>query len=144
MTQKSSKKNFQRLVVIASGLALVGSSVILLIEALLNGDNQQSPTAQTNNNTSPIEQLKAQAQGYEKILEREPNNANALQNLVQIRLQLQDYQGTIAPLEKLIELYPQDAQLPQILTVVKQRVQEQKQPNKQSPTIPTTKPNSSP
>jgi cytochrome c-type biogenesis protein CcmH/NrfG len=132
MPQKSNKKNLQRLIVIASGLALVGSSSVLLIEALFS-DRQQSSSSQQNTSMAAIEQLKEQAKGYEAVLKREPNNSAALQNLAKIRLNLQDYQGAIDPLEKLVKLYPQDTQLPQLLTAVKQRAQEQKQQGSSAP-----------
>jgi predicted Zn-dependent protease len=132
MSKKSSNKTFQRLIIIASSLALVGSSGVLIIEALLSDRHQSS--SQTNTNTAAIEQLKAQAKGYERVLEREPNNSAALQNLAKIRLQLQDYQGAVAPLEKLVELYPKETIFQQLLTQVKQSIQEQKQ---QSSNLPT-------
>jgi tetratricopeptide (TPR) repeat protein len=71
--------------------------------------------------------------GKSHILEREPNNSAALQNLVKIRLGLQDYQGAVAPLEKLVELYPKEAIFLQLLTEVQQRIQEQKESVNQSP-----------
>jgi cytochrome c-type biogenesis protein CcmH/NrfG len=120
MSQKSSaQKLFQRIVIIASSLALVGSSVFFLIEALISTSSESDPQP-LDSNTS-IEQLKAQATGYEKVLAREPNNAAALQNLAKIRLQLQDYQGAIVPLEKLVQLYPNEPQLKQLLTAVQQQ-----------------------
>ncbi len=133
MSKKSSNKTFQRLIIIASSLALVGSSAFLLIEALFS-DRQQSSSSQTNTNATDIEQLKAQAQGYEKVLEREPNNSAALQNLVKIRLGLRDYQGAVVPLEKLVKLYPKEAIFQQLLTEVKQNIQEQKELIDRSPT----------
>jgi hypothetical protein len=67
MSKKSPNKTFQRLIIIASSLALFGSSAFLLIEALFS-DRQQSSSSQTNTNATDIEQLKAQAKGYEKVL----------------------------------------------------------------------------
>jgi cytochrome c-type biogenesis protein CcmH/NrfG len=131
MSQKSSaQKLFQRIVIIASSLALVGSSVFFLIEALISTSSESDPQP-LDSNTS-IEQLKAQATGYEKVLAREPNNAAALQNLAKIRLQLQDYQGAIVPLEKLVQLYPNEPQLKQLLTAVQQQTRS-KQPQNSYP-----------
>ena len=70
-----------------------------------------------------LEQLQAQASGYEKVLAREPDNINALSALIQIRLQTGDLEGAIAPLGKLIEIYPEDPNLVALQAQIKQELE---------------------
>jgi len=55
-------------------------------------------------NEQALQQLQVQENGYEAVLEREPNNENALEGLVQTRIDMKDYEGAVKPLEKLVEL----------------------------------------
>jgi predicted Zn-dependent protease len=80
-----------------------------------------SPQAAKNN-------LKQVAQGYEKVLEREPDNPTALQGLAEVRLKMGDLSGAIAPMEKLVKLYPQETQLKQLLDAIKYQVKTGKKP----------------
>lgn len=66
--------------------------------------------------------LEAEASGYQKVLEREPNNETALNGLVKIRLQQKDLQGAIAPLEKLAKLHQEQTEYTILLAQVKQQV----------------------
>lgn len=69
-----------------------------------------------------ISQMKVQSQGYEAVLEREPDNQIALQGLVQVRIQMNDLQGALAPMEKLVKLNPDKAEYKALLEGIKQRV----------------------
>ncbi|MFM1841672.1 MAG: hypothetical protein RLZZ490_405 [Cyanobacteriota bacterium] len=61
--------------------------------------------------TSPVgTPLENQALGYQLVLEREPDNQNALQGLLEIRLQQEDLAAAIAPLERLGQLNPDQVQ----------------------------------
>ncbi|MDJ0897716.1 MAG: tetratricopeptide repeat protein [Xenococcus sp. MO_188.B8] len=127
------KKLLQRILVVVFGLAFVGSTGAVIIGSLLRKDTSvaNSPVAET---VSPLEQLQAQAKGYEKVLAREPNNINALTSLVQIRLQTGDLEGAIAPLDKLVEMYPEDTNLVALKAQIKQELE--KRSNESEETIP--------
>lgn len=86
----------------------------------MNASQQPQSKAKT---PAPAEasQLDAQERGYEKVLEREPENQFVLQKLVDIRIQKNDLQGAITPMEKLVKLNPDNAQYKALLEVIKQR-----------------------
>lgn len=70
----------------------------------------------------PTSDLEAQARGYELVLEDEPDNQTALRNLLRVRRELGDVEGTIAPLEKLAELNPTQPEYTILLAQAKQQV----------------------
>lgn len=71
-----------------------------------------------------LTKLEAEANGYQKVLEREPNNNTALTGLLKIRLQQKDLTGAIAPLEKLAKLNPEQTEYLTLLAQAKQQVQD--------------------
>jgi cytochrome c-type biogenesis protein CcmH/NrfG len=52
------------------------------------------------------QELQKKIQGYQIVLEREPENRNALEGLAEAQIQLGHTQQAVATLEKLVELYP--------------------------------------
>jgi tetratricopeptide (TPR) repeat protein len=137
MAEKSSqKKVLQRILVLGSGLAFLSSSIVFIVNSLFSGNTTSNP--QTNNptgtTTSVQQQLLAQAQGYEKVLAREPDNVLALNALMKIRISLGDLQGAIAPTKKLIKLYPQETRFQEILTAIEKAIAEQKKQPSPQPT----------
>ena len=123
MSEQSGKKIFQRFFLIASGLVFLSSSGVFLVRLLLNPATN-SPQSVSSANTSNEEQLRNAEQGYLQVLTREPNNPLALQGLVDTRLKLNDLAGAIAPMETLIELYPQEENLKALLEVIKQQAKQ--------------------
>lgn len=128
------RKQLQRLVIILFGLAFIGSTGFAVIGSLFNRDNTVADTA-TNNTAAPsaTEQLQAQARGYAKVLEREPENVTALSGLVQTSIQTGNLEAAIPPLQKLIELYPEDTQLTNLLTEIEARLPQQTPAPKATP-----------
>ena len=118
------KKLLQRILVVVFGSAFVASTGAVIIGSLLSREPAAAnyPAAEPAN---PLEQLKAQADGYEKVLAREPNNLNALYALVQIRLQTGDLQGVIAPLDKLLTMYPEEPNLVALRVQIQQELANQ-------------------
>ena len=68
--------------------------------------------------------MEAEASGYQKVLEREPNNDTALNGLLKIRLQQKDIASAIAPLEKLAKLHPQQTEYSTLLAQAKQQIED--------------------
>lgn len=92
-----------RIVLAFSAIALLGVSVL----PYLNTPNNVPPSV--NASASPDaqrKQLEDQVRGYESVLQREPENPNALRGIVDAKRGLNDIAGTVAPLEKLMKLNP--------------------------------------
>ena len=101
-----------------SALPLVGS-VVEGKQLAKNANNETIVLSQQE-----LTKLEAEASGYQKVLEREPNNNTALTGLLQIRLQQKDLQGAIAPLEKLAKLNPEQTEYANLLAQAKQQLKD--------------------
>ncbi|MGA1621230.1 MAG: tetratricopeptide repeat protein [Synechocystis sp.] len=132
----STKVIVQKIFIIASGISFLGMMTLPMLNIFKGEANAPPPSNASAPNQPPNAEEQAKiaaiAEGYAKVLEREPDNPNALQGLVEARLQLGDLPGAIPPLEKLTELYPEQEPLKQLLTAIKQEVEQS-----QTPTPPT-------
>ncbi|XTZ10250.1 MAG: tetratricopeptide repeat protein [cyanobacterium endosymbiont of Rhopalodia yunnanensis] len=116
------QKPYQKIVVIISGLALLGVMILPISRSI---DQSPYPSA-ISTNSSQQEKLQVLADGYEQVLKREPQNTTALQGLIEARLQLKDLKGAIVPMEKLVKLFPEEEELATILKTMKQELEIQK------------------
>ena len=121
MSQNTSPKPIQRILVILSGLAFAGSSVVGMAQLFTNTSQKTQNTPTTEAGSKNLK-LKEQERGYELVIKREPNNQLALQGLVQTRLQMNDLKGAVEPMEKLVKLNPDNPQYKALLAGIKQRV----------------------
>lgn len=122
MSDKSDKRLWKQVFVILSSCAFLGMMAFPLT-ALFRNPSQPSPAANSQaSNPSAAEQIQAMEKGYEAVLEREPNNPVALQGLAEVRLKMNNLEGAIDPLEKLVKLYPEEEDLKTLLTAIKQQV----------------------
>lgn len=121
MSQSTSQKPVQRIFIILSALAFIGSTVFGLVGLFGSAFQQPKQDAKTVEVKSRESQLQAQEHGYESVLQREPENQIALQGLVQIRLQKNDLPGAVAPMEKLVKLNPDKAEYKALLNGIKER-----------------------
>ena len=71
-----------------------------------------------------LTKMEAEASGYQKVLEREPNNDTALNGLLKIRLQQKDLESAIAPLEKLATIHPEQTEYGTLLAQAKQQLKD--------------------
>ncbi|AFY77858.1 hypothetical protein Ple7327_2572 [Pleurocapsa sp. PCC 7327] len=101
-------------------LALISFSILPLVSSIaqearvLNGSSSKSTQAE--------KALETKALGYQLVLEREPDNQNALEGLLEVRLQQGDLKKAIEPLEKLARLNPQQTDYTILLAQAKQQV----------------------
>jgi predicted Zn-dependent protease len=136
---KSSKKSIiQKVFIVGSGLAFLGMMTLPMLDMFKEAPEQ---TQATSPNTNPQEQLNKIADGYEKVLKREPNNPTALQGLAEVRLKMNDLKGAIAPMEKLVALYPEETKLKGLLDAIKQQVKTSKAPSSVGQPAQPTQPN---
>ena len=127
------RKQLQRLLIIVFSLAFIGSTGFAVLGGLFSRDATTAEnSATTTEEASVTEQLQSQARGYAKVLEREPENPTALTGLLQISLQTGDLDSAIAPLKKLIELYPEKTELASLLTKIEAELAKKPEPTTQS------------
>jgi len=127
-------KTFQRALTLILGIGFAGSTLAITLSSIFSQNNNNT-ASNSNAPTDAValeEQVKLQASGYEKVLEREPNNLAALNGLAQIYLQTGNLEKAIPPLEKLVKFYPQQQEFAEILQIIKQ--QQAQKPNSQSGT----------
>jgi predicted Zn-dependent protease len=122
---KSIKSIAQKIFIVGSGLAFLGMMILPMLNMF---KEPTAPTQAASSNVESKEQLNKIAGGYETVLKREPNNPTALQGLAEIRLKMNDLKGAIAPMEKLVQLYPEEKKLKSLLDAIKQQVKTGKAP----------------
>jgi tetratricopeptide (TPR) repeat protein len=105
---------------------MIGALLIFSIAPLVSSIVQQS--RMDNAAATPLDansrRLEAEALGYELVLEREPNNVNALQGLLENRLRQGNLKDAIAPLERLSQLIPEQIEYTLLLAQTKQQLQD--------------------
>ncbi|MEC4986319.1 MAG: tetratricopeptide repeat protein [Oscillatoria sp. PMC 1068.18] len=117
----SDKKNFQKIIILLSATAFLGSTIVGIYSMVAGNTRQQVEAASTTQTDSLEQQLAEQERGFERVLEREPENQFALQGLVDTRLKMEDFEGAIAPMEKLVELNPEQQEYQALLTAIEQQ-----------------------
>ena len=118
MSSSQDKQSKQTWILVVLGLIVIAFVGVSILPFLANRDQPQQATNGANQQQQ--EELADQARGYEAVLEREPDNENALQGLLEIRLQQGDVEGAIAPLEQLADLNPEQEAYRILLAQAKQ------------------------
>lgn len=106
-------------VLIVAIAAFAGFALILPLSRAFQDNNHQATSSSSNGTQSSS--LADQARGYELVLEREPENELALRELLRIRIEQEDLEGTIPLLEKLVDLHPDRTEYAVLLAQTKQQ-----------------------
>ena len=118
LSTKRARQTKQRVMLVSSllfFLATTGFTMMNVFSAALN------PADISTNQSTVEDPLVQDIKGYELVLQREPENQVALEGLVNARLQMDDIEGAIEPLEKLIALNPDRADYKALLTQLKEQ-----------------------
>ncbi|MDJ0599507.1 MAG: tetratricopeptide repeat protein [Crocosphaera sp.] len=125
-------KSYQKIIVIVSGFALLVSMTIAGF-SFRQTPSSSYPEGNSETALSPEERLKSMIEGYETVLEREPDNPTAKRGLeealrafIATQIQAQNLEQAIPPMEKLTALVPDNQEYQEILVQMKQ-AQEQAQ-----------------
>ena len=100
--------------------ALLAVSLVPLIQSGSPGGSNNA--ASTPTETERLAELEGRANGYELVLQREPDNQAALEGLVEARIGLGDLEGAAEPLARLAELNPQEPRYAVLLAQTKQQL----------------------
>ena len=106
---QNKKKFWQKAIMFIGAGSFLATALIPIVGGIAGSFNK-SPTEDVavTEQAVLLEQLQQREAGFEEVLSREPNNPNALQGLTRARLEQGDLEGAIAPLDQLIELFPED------------------------------------
>jgi len=123
MTDSSDQKSIKIWVVVVIAIiviALVGGPILLFFTA---GNNENSVANQQQQVTNQQQQqdLQEKINGYQAVLENNPENKDALEGLLQAQLQKGNLEGAIEPLEKLAKIYPEQTAYRILLAQAKQQ-----------------------
>lgn len=114
-------KGLKQILILLATIAFVGSTGLGAVNLFTTNPQAKIDKSKQVAEKSREEQLQVQIRGYESVLQREPENQAALVGLVQLRLEIRDLQGAIAPLEKLVKLNPNQESYKALLTEVKKQ-----------------------
>ncbi len=96
---------FRITLAVVAPLILLSLSISPIIQTLSQSSGSETGSHQSQMAT---ERLRQEAEGYEAVIEREPDNLVALRGLTNLYLQLGEYQKAIDPLSRIVELQPED------------------------------------
>jgi hypothetical protein len=125
---------WKKLLIFGFGLAFLGTMTLPMLSAFRGGDSAANRPNPTNpQSTLSADQIEEIESGYEKVLEREPNNVTALQGLAESRLKRGDLRGGLVPLKKLAAQFPEEKELAKLVTAIEAQLQSGGAPNAPSP-----------
>lgn len=106
----------KQIFVSVSIVSFVGSTAFTVGKLFLEGLNRPQPLP---TQAAKVLSLADEEKGYELVLRREPENQTALEGLADVRMRMGNHKGAVAPLEKLVKLYPERGDYQVLLGKVK-------------------------
>ncbi|EAZ93188.1 tetratricopeptide repeat protein [Crocosphaera chwakensis] len=100
---KTKKRRWIYATLVLMLLALISFSILPIVSSMVQAQQADQSSLVTTKST----RLKNEALGYQLVLEREPDNENALLGLLETRLRQGDLEAAITPLERLAQLNPE-------------------------------------
>lgn len=124
MSMKKKRSSWLYLVLGLMLFSLITVSALPIVGSVVAGQQfaKKSDQELITLSQQELTKLAAEATGYQKVLEREPNNDTALNGLLKIRLQQKDLKNAIAPLASLAQLHPEQTEYGTLLAQAKQQI----------------------
>lgn len=113
------RDRIKQIFALVSMVSFGGSAIFGIVSLFSSGLSSQHQQKQAAVAVSQESLLAAQERGYLTVLQREPQNQTALEGLANVRLQMNNQVGAIAPLEKLVKLHGDRADYKVLLGQVK-------------------------
>jgi len=119
-------KTFKKILIFVSIFSFLGGTslgMLKVFSSVINSEESNPASQSESPELTPEQTLIQQARGYEVVLQREPENRIALEGLLVVRLQMNDLQNARIPLEKLVDLYPDDKTYEELMTQLENELQ---------------------
>jgi tetratricopeptide (TPR) repeat protein len=131
MTNTSQKPKFSTKDILKKGFIILSGGAFVLFsvaEVIQMVSKPTKPPANTQNQveSSPEARLEKEMQGYQLVLDKEPNNVFALEKLVEVNLQLGNLAQALPLTEKLVALQPTNQRYQDVLKIIRQGLEAQK------------------
>jgi hypothetical protein len=120
-TKQKKQKFWQKMILFVGAGSFAATAMVPVIGGIVEAITQ--PTTPAVSQADQETQLRDQEAGFLAVLEREPDNLNALQGLVQVRLSLGDFEGARPHLARLVEFYPDEQVLKDLLAQVDEELE---------------------
>ncbi|NJL52959.1 MAG: tetratricopeptide repeat protein [Hydrococcus sp. SU_1_0] len=135
--QETTGRKLSRVVTLVLGLGFAASTLVIALSSVFSQSESSKVATADPDTPSAEEQVKLQVTGYEKVLEREPKNATALEGLALIHLKTNPKEA-IPTLEKLVKYYPERQEYAVVLEQVKKQAVKPTTAPKATPEAPAS------